>query len=121
MLSWPAPLRRRRPWRVLLLLLLMVVCWFAFAPVHFDDGGLPLDKLRHVAAFAVLAWVAMVGWAGVPGLASRVAMALLAYGLFIEAVQSRLDGRHASGWDLLADAAGIALGLVLARPFNPLR
>lgn len=121
MLSWPAPLRRPRTWRVLLLMLLMVVCWFAFAPVRFDDGGLPFDKLRHVAAFAALAWVAMVAWAGVPRLAARVALGLLAYGLFIEAVQSRLDGRHASGWDLLADAAGIALGLMLARPFNPLR
>lgn len=121
MLSWPAPLRQPRPWRVLLLVLLMVVSWFAFVPGRTDDGGLPLDKLRHVAAFAVLAWVAMVAWAGVPGLASRVVMALLAYGLFIEAVQGQLDGRHASGWDLLANAAGIALGLALARPFNPVR
>ena len=121
MLSWPTPLRRRRPWRVLLLVLVLVVAWFAFAPVRLDDGGLPLDKLRHVAAFATLAWVAMVAWAGVPRLAARVALALLAYGAFIEAVQGRLDGRHASGWDLLADALGIALGLALARQINPAR
>jgi VanZ family protein len=121
MLSWPAPLRQRRPWRVLLLGLMLVVSWFAFAPVRFDDDGLPLDKLRHVAAFAVLAWVAMVAWAGTPKLALRVAIGLLAYGLFIEAVQGRLDGRHASGWDLLADAVGVAFGLALARQFNPAR
>lgn len=36
--------------------------------------------------------------------------AAIAYGLLIEWVQSSIDGRVASGWDLLTDAAG-ALGV----------
>jgi VanZ family protein len=38
---------------------------------------------------------------------------LLAYGLFIEVVQSWLPSRHADVLDLVADAVGIALGLLL--------
>jgi VanZ family protein len=112
-------LRRRGSWRALLALLLAVVSWFAFAPVRFDDGGLPLDKARHLAAFGALAWVALQGFGR--GAAWRVAAALLAYGVFIELVQSRIPGRAASGWDVLADAAGIALGLLAARAFSVAR
>ncbi|MFN8892561.1 MAG: VanZ family protein [Betaproteobacteria bacterium] len=46
---------------------------------------------------------------------------MLAYGVFIELVQSRIPGRAASGWDVLADAAGIALGLLAARAFSVAR
>ncbi len=101
------------PWRGLLLLMLAVVSWFAFSSVPFNDRGLPLDKVRHVAAFGALAWVAVQGfprWA-----AWRIAAALLAYGVFIELVQSQIPGRHASGLDVAADALGIVLGLMAAR------
>ncbi|MFM7507399.1 MAG: VanZ family protein [Rubrivivax sp.] len=119
-------LRRRLPgwacdpraWRGVLLALLQVVSWFAFSPVQFRDGDLPMDKLRHLAVFGVLAWVALQGWARAP---ARVAAALLAYGVFIELVQSRVPGRHASAADVLADVAGIALGLLAARVFSVVR
>jgi VanZ family protein len=110
-------LRRPAPWRALLLLMLATVSWFAFAPVHFDDGELPLDKARHLLAFAALAWVATQGWGRVHR--AGLAAALLAYGVFIELVQSQVPGRHASTADVLADALGIALGLLLARAFSP--
>ena len=48
----PAWALQRGPWRALLLVRLAVVSWFAFARVQFNDGGLPLDKGRHLAAFA---------------------------------------------------------------------
>ncbi len=110
---WPEALQSPVPWRVLLALLLAVVSWFAFAPVPFDDGGLPLDKARHLAAFGALAWVAAQGFGR--GAAGHIFAGLLAYGVFIELVQSQIPGREASAWDVLADVAGIALGLLAAR------
>jgi len=45
----------------------------------------------------------------------RVALPLLGYGLFIEAVQAWLPSRDGDILDLLADAGGIVLGLILVR------
>jgi len=112
-------LRRPAPWRALLALMVAVISWFAFAPVQFDDGELPLDKARHLFAFAALAWVATQGFGRAR--TAAIAMALLAYGVFIEIVQSQVPGRHASTADVLADALGIALGLLAARAFSPVR
>jgi VanZ family protein len=115
----PAWLRRAATWRALLALMLVVISWLAFAPVPFNDGELPLDKARHLLAFAALAWVAAQGWGRARQAA--IAMALLAYGVFIELVQSQVPGRHASTSDVLADALGIVLGLLAARAFSPVR
>jgi VanZ family protein len=101
-----------------MLALLGVVSWFAFAPVQFRDGGLPLDKLRHLAAFCVLAWVAVQGWGHGRAAGWRIGTALLAFGVFIELVQAQVPGRHASLADVAADAAGIGLGLLAARAFR---
>lgn len=117
----PAWALRPAPWRVLLLALLAVVSWFAFAPIAFDDRELPLDKLRHLLAFGTLAWVAAQGFGPLARRRWRIAAALLAYGVFIELVQSGIPGRQASAADVLADALGIALGLLLARAFSVAR
>jgi VanZ family protein len=114
-------LQRRGPWRALLLALLAVVSWLALAPLAFNDGGLPLDKGRHLAAFAVLAWVAAQGFARDRAGAWRIAAALLAYGVAIEFVQAHVPGRTASVGDAVADALGIALGLWVARRFSVAR
>ncbi len=117
----PEALRRPAPWRALLALMLAVVSWFAFAPVHFNDAGLPLDKIRHLAAFGALAWVAGQAFGRAPAVAWRIALALLAYGVFIELVQGQIPGREASAWDVLADALGIGLGLLGARALSVVR
>ncbi len=116
-------LRRPAPWRLLLLAMLLVVSWLAFAPVSFADGGLPLDKARHLLAFAALAWVAVQGFGHPrkPLTTAAIAAALLAYGVFIEAVQATIPGCHASLADVVADALGIALGVLLARAFSAVR
>lgn len=101
-----------------MLALVAVVSWFAFAPVQFRDGGLPLDKLRHLAAFGALAWVAVQGWGLARATGWGIGGALLAFGVFIELVQARVPGRHASLADIAADVAGIALGLLAARAFS---
>lgn len=71
-----------------------------------------IDKLAHAGAFAVLALVgARAGlrlW--------LLALLLLTYGVGIEVAQGLFTTtREASLADLLADAAGIALGLWLAQ------
>ncbi len=106
----------RRAWRSLLLLMMAVVSWFAFMPGADAPGIEHADKLQHLLAFAALGAVSVLSLP--PGRRSVwwAAGGLLAYGAFIEGVQSFLPGRHADAADLLADAAGIALGqLVLAQ------
>ena len=73
--------------------------------------GLHLDKWVHVGFFAllVLAWL----------LAFRLPAALLigfalTYGILVEVVQHRwIANRSFDVWDVVADAAGIALGFYI--------
>lgn len=101
-------------WRVLLLLLALTAAWFAFTPrpplPEFDGA----DKVNHLLAFGSMATAATLGWRA--GWASRagVGLGLLAYGGFIEIVQSQIPNRTAAWDDLAADAIGIAGGLLLA-------
>lgn len=71
------------------------------------------DKLDHLSAFAALVLLCRAGW---PHAARwMVAASLFAYGIAIEALQgSPLVSRTASLSDLVANGAGIALGLGLA-------
>lgn len=75
-----------------------------------------LDKIVHVGVFALTVWaVARVlpRDAGRPTLAAVVGIALV-HAVLIEVVQGVvLPGRSGSAGDVLADAAGIALGLAL--------
>ena len=85
-----------------------------FAPESSVPSGLPegTDKVVHVSLFAALCLSGL--YAGVRhGLLAGV---LVTYALASELIQaSPLLGRSASGWDVLADVAGIAAGLALAR------
>jgi VanZ family protein len=71
------------------------------------------DKLEHVAAFVLLAF-----WFG--SIVSRraylrLALALVAYGALIEVLQGTMHlGREPELLDIVADAAGIMPGLLLA-------
>ncbi|MCE7033443.1 VanZ family protein [Lysobacter sp. GX 14042] len=74
-----------------------------------------VDKIQHAAAHAVLASYAMMlfatrraqGWAVV---------GLLAYGVGIEAAQATLTADRMAEWtDVLANAAGTAVGVALTR------
>lgn len=107
--------RFTRAWRLLLALMMGVVAWFALMPGS-PFGGVPnFDKLQHVLAFFTLATVASLAWPPRAWQEGRVAFGLLMYGLLIELVQTQLPTRTASAADVLADAVGIALGLLLAR------
>lgn len=87
-------------------------------------GGIS-DKAAHVAAYAVLAALALRGfaggrWTGVNFRSATRALILAAgYGVLDELHQRLVPGRHAAVDDWVADAIGaasaVALGLVAAR------
>lgn len=113
----PAPLTHptaRLAWRLLLATLLVAIGWLALTPNPPPATGLGWDKANHVLAFAALALCAGRGFGLGGGLALRVALALLVYGAAIELAQSQIPGRSAETRDLLADAVGIGIGLLLA-------
>jgi hypothetical protein len=102
----------RRRERALLALAVAVQLVVLYWPRTVQDGGLPyLDKAVHVAIFAAVAWAGCR--AGVP---QRVLLPLLvAHAVLSEVVQARLlPGRSGDPADVVADLAGVGLGLLLA-------
>ena len=88
----------------------------AYALFTPNPGGPTLfahaDKIVHALLFAGPACLAILGgWRPVPVLAG-----LTAYGIASEVIQARLLAeRSGSVWDLLADAVGIACGVLVGR------
>lgn len=89
----------------------LAICWLSVMPSEIAAVDGFNDKAKHVFAFLVLAVGLSTFWR-----ISRpfVVSMLIAFGLTIELVQWFVPGRNASVWDVLADAIGIASGLLLA-------
>ena len=114
------PLRHVRRWQMASLVILLVVLIAALMPAvwYWDDRvkGLAffqsVDKWMHGVTFLILT----VWFAGLYRTQSywRVALGLLAFGLFIELCQRMVSYRTADWLDVGADAAGIVAGLVIA-------
>ena len=100
--------RWRLHWRLLALACVVIVAWFAFMPSDEVPEVTGVDKVNHLLAFVALAFT--VRQAGLTWM--RAALALLAYGVLIEVVQSFLPTRHGDIADLVADLVGIAAGLL---------
>lgn len=82
----------------------------------FDSGGIPVDKLVHIAVFA-LPTIALIG-AGAPR--GWVIGLMAAHAPLSEVVQGALlADRSAEGADVLADLAGVALGAFVSRRWVP--
>lgn len=103
--------RWRLAWRLLFLLLITMISWLAFSPLPPVGVDLGWDKANHFVAFATLAFVGLQCLR--PGRRRRwaVVLALLAYGVLIELIQSHVPGRAADARDVLADMIGVAIGL----------
>lgn len=74
-------------------------------------GPVGVDKLLHVAGYAVLAATAL--WAGRIRTARAslgVIVAVTAFGGVVELLQGPVPGRHVSVLDLVADAVGAVAG-----------
>lgn len=108
-------------WRVLLALLMGLVCALAVTPAPPPDLHLGWDKLNHTVAFAALGFCAALGWPAPRWARLAVLAALLAFGGMIELVQHFVPNRSAEWGDLLADAIGIGLGVLLATALLRLR
>jgi len=89
----------------------LVVAYLAFLPSA-DPIGVSWDKGNHLLAFAVMAWLADLGWPAQRQAVWRWGL-LLGYGLLIEAVQHLLPLRHFSLLDWIADGLGILIYLGL--------
>jgi len=98
----------RTGFRVGLYFCVAAIAVLAFYPLE-DVPLTGYDKINHVIAFAVLAWLAHGAYPGAARLMAKWALLLLAYGLFIEVVQHHLPYRDFSWLDLVADALGILL------------
>jgi VanZ family protein len=99
---------------LLLLMLALVICWFAFVPDPPPSVDTGWDKLNHVLAFSALSFTAWFAWGTARRRAAGVMFGALAYGVFIEVIQSRIPGRSGEWPDLLADVIGIAIGIAAA-------
>jgi hypothetical protein len=105
----------RYPW------LWLVVGWALAVGVGIGSllpGGALLDfsvhdKLLHAGSYFVL----MIWFAGVYETRRHIpiALALMAAGLVLDALQSRIETRTFSAFDVLANSVGVLLGLALAR------
>lgn len=102
-----------RWWRALLAVLVIVVCVLAVVPTPPRQLSTGWDKMNHLLAFACLAVTARFGY---PGRRAPVAivLGLLAFGGLIEIVQAFVPERRSEWIDVMADAIGIAAGMVIA-------
>ncbi len=105
----------RPVWRLTGALLLAAVTVAALLPLPGPESApAHTDKLLHALTFAVLtAW--FEGFPTSTGARIRTIVALLLYGAAIEGAQALTGYRQADPFDFLADAAGVAGGLLLAR------
>lgn len=114
------PLRHARVWRTADAILLLAVLAFALMPsLWFLDRSLGsiawirhADKWLHAMTFLFLA----LWYAGQYRARSywRIAVGLLAFGVFIELCQRALSYRTADWLDLAANGFGIVAGLLVA-------
>jgi len=114
------PLRYAPWWRAASIALLILVLTAAVMPAVWlwpDRAEIvrwigQIDKWAHTLTFAVLAvWLAGQYR---PRSYWRIALGLLAFGVFIEVCQRQVGYRSAEWLDVAADAAGIIVGLSLA-------
>ena len=117
-LPWWLRPAARRAWAVLCAALLVLITWLALTPAPPPQADTGWDKANHALAFAVLAVLARLaqGPGPRPARTAWTAASLLAYGAAIELLQAQRPPRSGEWSDLLADAAGIVAGLLLAAP-----
>lgn len=108
---------QRLRWRWLLIVLVLLSAYFAFTP-HGPEEPAPLfeglDKVQHLLAFGSIALAAALSQAAGWRQFGLAAAGGLSWGVVIEIVQTQVPGRSADPADVLADAGGIACGLLLA-------
>ncbi|MDD5051248.1 MAG: VanZ family protein [Sulfuricurvum sp.] len=101
-------------YRIAFFIALFSISFLAFLP---DYSGLPpivsiSDKINHATAFLVLFILYRNAFKHT---FKRIVFSLIAYAVFIEAVQFFLPTRSASVEDIFADSIGLLIGMFLVR------
>lgn len=112
------PLRHRRRWRAAGLVLLILVLVAMLMPTVWVSKRdylawfVYVDKWLHGAIFVFLA----IWFSGQYRRRSywRIAVGLIGFGVLTEACQRLVTYRSADWFDLVADAVGIGIGLIIA-------
>lgn len=91
---------------------LALATWMALRPVAGPEWFSGQDKVLHLSAYAGFYLLGRLGFAKSGW---RLPAALFGYGMLIEGLQAFVPGRVPSGFDLAANALGLALGALLAR------
>ncbi len=103
-------LNYRALWRVAFVISVLAIGFLATTNNPYPVPSSSNDKVNHLVAFVELTILTRLAW---PDLrAIWYAPALLAFGLGIEVIQANLPYREFSLADLVADGAGIAIGLL---------
>lgn len=98
--------------RVAFVTALLAVIYLSVAPstaVAFPDVS---DKIQHGFAYFVLTVLGLLSFPGRKGLA-MLAAALIVLGCSLEGVQAMVPGRVPDGADIVANTAGVILGLLV--------
>jgi VanZ family protein len=99
---------------VFFLVCLAAVTCLSLTPLTSSSPSLGWDKLNHTAAYLVLALLLDLAYR--PGKKSlRKSAFLLSYSVVLELIQQGIPQRQFSGLDILANAAGLLLALVISR------
>jgi len=94
------------------------IVWLSVTPAPPEIGLTEGDKLGHVLAYAVLMfWFCQLDAARRMRIA--YALAFIALGIALEFVQSALGYRSFEAWDMVADAAGVGGGWLIAAFVRP--
>ncbi|KPP97307.1 VanZ family protein [Marinobacter sp. HL-58] len=97
-------------WQVILVVSAAFIMYLATTSEPYPVPSSDNDKFNHALAFLQLTIVTRLAWPGLSRL--WIAPGLLAFGVAIEVVQAQLPYRTFAVADILADAAGIAIGLL---------
>ena len=112
-------LRHRTLWRFAMMISIVAVLYLATTSGPLPVPAMPSDKANHLIAFLELTLLMRLGW---PHLKSYYLISLLlGFGMLIELVQATLPYRDFSLADVVADAAGIAIGLLIWPGLRKLR
>lgn len=97
-------------WRAVLVVSAAAILFLATTSEPYPIPASANDKVNHVLAFIQLTVVARLAWPGLGRL--WIIPGLLGFGLAIEVVQAQLPYRTFAVSDIVADAVGIAIGLL---------
>ena len=112
------PKTLRRVWRAIGVLLILLVIWLSLTPSPIEIPVTQGDKLGHLTAYGTLMfWFSQLHRASHTRLI--YVMGFVALGVGLELMQGETDYRVFEIADMVANATGVLLGLIIAPPRGP--